>query len=179
VAGATKARLIDRGGWCKMAAVDGDTPDLLPGLQPSCDIIESIVAPARRRPAARDGVARRLVLDAQHQWHQAGGGETGWDHHEALAGMDSMFDIDGIGTVEDVTHLGLAVFGHNAPNPGDQKISPTTARMKDNPRLGSGPVTSCGWLRRSVGGRRSPGRSKTARSRIRRCSTIRPNRMPR
>jgi MYXO-CTERM domain-containing protein len=59
--------------------------------------------------------------------------------------MGSLFDLDiGIGTVEDVTHLGLAVFGHHMPNPGEQKILVNYGPcMKDNFAWALDPATSC------------------------------------
>ncbi|MCB9703253.1 MAG: DUF4215 domain-containing protein [Myxococcales bacterium] len=52
-------------------------------------------------------------------------GETGWDQvRAALAGDLSIFDVvvNGNKYAEDLVHFGLAVFGHNQPNPGEQKI---------------------------------------------------------
>jgi 3D (Asp-Asp-Asp) domain-containing protein len=134
-----------------MAAIDGDTPALLnQALQDVVqDIIESYV-----EPECVGGLPRVMVLlDASSSMlninmgtEPGGMGETGWDQaREALAGVDSMFDIDvGVGTVADVTHLGLAVFGQNAPNPGEQKILVDYGPcMKDNFAWALDPVTSC------------------------------------
>jgi MYXO-CTERM domain-containing protein len=135
-----------------MAAIDGDTPDLLAQALSNVvqTIIESVVA-----PECVGGLPRVMVLlDASssmlniNMGSEAGGmGETGWDQARAAlsAQMGSLFDLDvGIGSVEDVTHLGLAVFGHNAPNPGEQKILVNYGPcMKDNFAWALDPVTSC------------------------------------
>ena len=134
-----------------MAAIDGDTPDLLAeALQ---DVIQSIIDSVVA-PECVGGLPRVMVLlDASssmlnvNMGTMAGGmGMTGWDQaREALSGVDSLFDLDiGIGAVEDVTHLGLAVFGHNAPNPGEQKILVDYGPcMKDNFAWALDPATSC------------------------------------
>ncbi len=139
----------DAGGT--MAAIDGATPDLLAEALQNVvqNIIDSVVA-----PECIGGLPRVMVLlDASssmlniNNGTEAGPmGTTGWDQaRSALSGMDSLFDIDvGIGSVEDVTHLGLAVFGHNAPNPGEQKILVDYGPcMKDNFAWALDPATSC------------------------------------
>jgi MYXO-CTERM domain-containing protein len=77
----------------------------------------------------------------------AGGmGETGWDQaRDALSGVGSLFEIDvGIGTAEQLTQPGLAVFGHNKPGLGEQKVlvdyAPCT---KNNFAWALDPATSC------------------------------------
>jgi MYXO-CTERM domain-containing protein len=135
-----------------MAAIDGDTPDLLAeALQ---DVVQTIIASVVA-PECVGGLPRVMVLlDASSSMlninggTEAGGmGETGWDQARAAlsADMGSLFDLDvGIGSVEDVTHLGLAVFGHNAPNPGEQKILVNYGPcMKDNFAWALDPATSC------------------------------------
>jgi MYXO-CTERM domain-containing protein len=114
-------------------AIDGDTPALLEeALQELVQVIigEFVV------PECVGGLPRVMVLlDASSSMlNVAGGtlagepGQTGWDKaREALAGnADSLFDLELINlpgqAVEDVVHLGLAVFGHNAPAPGEQRI---------------------------------------------------------
>ncbi|MFV8753515.1 MYXO-CTERM sorting domain-containing protein [Nannocystaceae bacterium ST9] len=125
-------------------AIDGDTPALLEQALGALvqDIIESVVA-----PECVGGLPRVMVLlDASSSMlnvaggTQAGGpGQTGWDKaRDALAGeVDSLFDLELVNlpgqAVEDVVHLGLAVFGHNAPAPGEQKILVDYGPcMKDN-----------------------------------------------
>jgi MYXO-CTERM domain-containing protein len=133
------------------AAIDGDTPQLLADALQAVvqEIIASVV-----EPECIGGLPRIMILlDASssmlniNMGTEAGGmGETGWDQaREALSGMVSIFDIGvGIGTVEDVTHLGLAVFGHNSPNPGEQKILVDYGPcMKDNFAWALDPLTSC------------------------------------
>jgi MYXO-CTERM domain-containing protein len=137
------------------AAIDGDTPALLEqALQALVQqIIDAIVA-----PECVGGLPRIMVLlDASssmlniNMGQMAGGaGETGWDKaREALAGdVDSLFDLELVNlpgqAVEDVVHLGLAVFGHNAPAPGEQKILVDYGPcMKDNFAWALDPNTSC------------------------------------
>ncbi|MFO7565915.1 MAG: VWA domain-containing protein [Enhygromyxa sp.] len=140
--------LADAGGTG--AAIDGDSPEALEqALQDVInDIIESVVA-----PECIGGLPRVMILlDASSSMLNvdgvAGGmGETGWDQaREALSGDNSLFDVDaGVGTVEDVSHLGLAVFGHDEPAPGEQKIVVNYGPcMKDNFAWALDPVTSCG-----------------------------------
>jgi MYXO-CTERM domain-containing protein len=137
------------------AAIDGDTPALLEqALQALVqDIIDDIVA-----PECVGGLPRIMVLlDASssmlniNMGTMAGpAGQTGWDKaREALAGdVDSLFDLELVNlpgqAVEDVVHLGLAVFGHNAPAPGEQKILVDYGPcMKDNFAWALDPTTSC------------------------------------
>ncbi len=114
-------------------AIDGDTPALLEQALASLvqSIIDAVVA-----PECVGGLPRIMVLlDASSSMLNinggtlaGGAGTTGWDKaREALAGdVDSLFDLELVNVpgqaVEDVVHLGLAVFGHNAPAPGEQKI---------------------------------------------------------
>ena len=132
-------------------AIDGDTPELLGmALQNVVqNIIDSVVA-----PECVGGLPRVMILlDASSSMLNINGGDnygpmgaTGWDQaRDALSGMDSLFDIDvGIGTAEDVTHLGLAVFGHHLPPPGEQKILVQYGPcMKDNFAWALDPNTSC------------------------------------
>ena len=114
-------------------AIDGDTPDLLEQALAALveDIINTLVV-----PECVGGLPRIMVLlDASSSMLNINGGtlaggpgETGWDKaRDALAGeVDSLFDLELVNlpgqAVEDVVHLGLAVFGHNTPVPGEQKI---------------------------------------------------------
>jgi MYXO-CTERM domain-containing protein len=131
------------------SAIDGDTPQALEAALQAVvvDIINSVVA-----PECIGGLPRVMILlDASSSMLNVGNsagamGATGWDQaREALAGDDSLFDVDaGVGTVEDVSHLGLAVFGHNAPAPGEQKILVNYGPcMKDNFGWALDPNTSC------------------------------------
>jgi MYXO-CTERM domain-containing protein len=137
------------------AAIDGDTPALLEAALQAlvASIIEDIVA-----PECIGGLPRIMVLlDASSSMLNVGGGTmaggpglTGWDlAREALAGdVDSLFDVELMNlpgqAVEDVVHLGLAVFGHNLPAPGEQKILVDYGPcMKDNFDWALDPNTSC------------------------------------
>ncbi|MDC0722160.1 VWA domain-containing protein [Nannocystis bainbridge] len=110
------------------------------------DVIQPICAP---------GLPRVMVLlDASSSMlnimngTQAGPqGMTGWDAaREALAGANSLFDQEVFGQqkVENLVHLGLAVFGFNAPAPGEQKLIVNYGPcMKDNFNWALDPATSC------------------------------------
>jgi MYXO-CTERM domain-containing protein len=136
-------------------AIDGDTPVLLEqalaGLVQS--IIDDLVA-----PECVGGLPRIMVLlDASSSMLNVNGGTmagaagaTGWDKaRDALAGdVDSLFDLELVNlpgqAVEDVVHLGLAVFGHNAPAPGEQKLLVQYGPcQKDNFAWALDPNTSC------------------------------------
>ncbi|MGB1275014.1 MAG: MYXO-CTERM sorting domain-containing protein, partial [Nannocystaceae bacterium] len=86
-----------------------------------------------------------VILDASSSMLNIGGGampapkgESGWDESKvALTGQQSLFDVEiNVGSmqvVEDVVHLGLLVFGHNSPAPGEQKVLVNYGPcMKDN-----------------------------------------------
>ncbi|MFV8749213.1 MYXO-CTERM sorting domain-containing protein [Nannocystaceae bacterium ST9] len=136
-------------------AIDGDTPALLE--QALADLVQSIIDDVVA-PECVGGLPRIMVLlDASSSMLNVGGGTmagamgtTGWDKaREALAGdVDSLFDLELVNlpgqAVEDVVHLGLAVFGHNAPAPGEQKILVDYGPcMKDNFAWALDPNTSC------------------------------------
>jgi len=74
-------------------------------------------------------------------------GGTGWDAaRDALAGANSLFDqvVMGDQAVENLVHLGLAVFGFNTPAPGEQKLLVDYGPcMKDNFNWALDPQTSC------------------------------------
>ena len=105
------------------AALDGATPqDLQAALQMVVQtIIDSVVA-----PECVGGLPRIMILlDASSSMLNINSGTlagpegaTGWDQaRAALAGDSSLFDVDvGVGAAEDVTHLGLAVFGSDEPD---------------------------------------------------------------
>lgn len=132
-------------------AIDGDTPALLELALATLvqEIIDAVVA-----PDCVGGLPRIMILlDASSSMlnfnggTMAGGpGETGWDQaRDALAGADSLFDVE-VDTVavEDLVHLGLAVFGHNVPAPGEQEILVDYGPcMRDNIAWALDPETSC------------------------------------
>lgn len=87
----------------------------------------------RLMPSCATGRPRLMVLlDASSSMLNILGGtqfgnqgETGWDQvRSALAGNMSLFDlvIGGNKKIEGVVDVGLAVFGHNLPAPGEQKL---------------------------------------------------------
>jgi MYXO-CTERM domain-containing protein len=136
-------------------AIDGDTPVLLEQALAALvqDIIDDLVA-----PECVGGLPRVMVLlDASSSMLNVNGGTmaggpgtTGWDKaRDALAGdVDSLFDLELVNlpgqAVEDVVHLGLAVFGHNAPAPGEQKLLVQYGPCnKDNFAWALDPNTSC------------------------------------
>ncbi|PCC70321.1 MYXO-CTERM domain-containing protein [Nannocystis exedens] len=110
------------------------------------DVIQPVCAP---------GLPRIMVLlDASssmlniNNGNQAGPmGMTGWDAaRDALAGANSLFDqvVMGNQAVENLVHLGLAVFGYNMPAPGEQKLLVDYGPcMKDNFAWALDPNTSC------------------------------------
>ncbi len=116
------------------------------------DIKDNVV-----QPQCAPGLPRIMVLlDASSSMLNVNGGmmaggegTTGWDKaRDALAGADSIFDIsvnDDQQAAEDIVHLGLAVFGHNQPAPGEQKILVDYGPChKDNFDWALDPNTSCG-----------------------------------
>jgi MYXO-CTERM domain-containing protein len=133
-------------------AFSGDSLELvMQAMQETVQgIIDSIIFPN----LCVDGLPRVMVLlDASSAMLNidggsvAGGmGETAWDQaRDAIAGQASLFYIDvGVASVEELTYVGLAVFGHNEPGLGEQKIlvdyGPCT---KDNFAWALDPVTSC------------------------------------
>jgi MYXO-CTERM domain-containing protein len=132
-------------------AIDGDSPEAL--QQALADVVQNIIDSVVA-PECVGGLPRVMILlDASSSMLNinngsiAGGpGQTGWDQaREALAGDNSLFDVDvGVGTAEDISHLGLAVFGHNAPAPGEQKLLVDYGPcMKDNFGWALDPNSSC------------------------------------
>jgi MYXO-CTERM domain-containing protein len=136
------------------AATSVDSPELM--MQAMQEVLQAIIdwVVAALPPVCVGDLPRVMVLlDASsatlniNGGSVAGGmGETSWDQaRDALSGLSSVFELDlGIDKVEEVTHLGLAVFGHNKPGLGEQKIlvdyGPCT---KDNFAWALDPVTSC------------------------------------
>lgn len=113
-------------------------------------IIEDVI-----QPVCAPGLPRIMVLlDGSSSMLNIGGGsmagamgQTGWDQaRDALAGQNSLFDtvVFGDKVVENLVHLGLAVFGHNAPAPGEQKLLVDYGPCrKDNFDWALNPMTSC------------------------------------
>ena len=84
-----------------------------------------------------------IMMGTQH----APAGQGGWDQaREALAGDMSLFDVvlNNNNAVENLVHLGLAVFGHNMPAPGEQKLLVQYGPCrKDNFAWALDPNSSC------------------------------------
>ncbi len=105
-------------------------------------------------PACAPGLPRIMVLmDASSSMlnhkmgaEQAPAGMGGWDlARDALAGDMSIFDIEVLNNnnhVEDLVHLGLSVFGHNAPAEEKLVVQYGPCR-KDNFAWALDPATSC------------------------------------
>lgn len=133
-------------------ALDGDTPELL--AEAVGDVVQSIIDEFVI-PECVGGLPRVMVLldGSSSMLNVMGGtefgamGQTGWDQaRDALAGEMSLFDVevDGGQALEDVVHLGLTVFGHNAPGDGEQKLVVQYGPcMRDNFEWALDPVTSC------------------------------------
>lgn len=105
-------------------------------------------------PQCTSGLPRIMViLDASSSMLNVSGvagpmGQTGWDQaRDALAGMNSLFDVPIAGVmnqpVEDLVHLGLTVFGHNAPAE-EAVLVDYGPCMEDNFEWALDPNTSCG-----------------------------------
>ena len=135
-------------------AIDGDTPEALQQAltQVVQDVIDAVVA-----PECVGGQPRIMILlDASSSMLNVGDppapggeGETGWDQaRAALAGETGIFDVTvGIAdfTAEDVSQLGLSVFGHNTPGTGEQEVLINYGPcMKDNFAWALDPNNSCG-----------------------------------
>ncbi|HEY8376921.1 MAG TPA: VWA domain-containing protein, partial [Nannocystis sp.] len=109
-------------------------------------LIEDVI-----QPVCSPGLPRVMVLlDASSSMLNVGNkagpmGQTGWDQaRDALSGNNSLFDqvVFGNQKVENLVHLGLAVFGHNAP--AEEKILVDYGPcMKDNFAWALDPWTSC------------------------------------
>jgi MYXO-CTERM domain-containing protein len=76
-----------------------------------------------------------------------GPGETGWDQaRAALTGEASIFtaELGGDASVEDLVHLGLAVYGHDEPAPGEHELLVQYGPcMRDNFAWALDPDSSC------------------------------------
>jgi len=138
-------------GGTGMAIDAGNPQQLVAALQQVVEDIKQNVI----QPVCTPGLPRLMVLlDASSSMlnimggTQAGKmGETGWDQaRAALAGNMSLFDqvVNGNQKVENLVHLGLTVFGHNMPAPGEQAVLVDYGPcMKDNFAWALDPVNSC------------------------------------
>ncbi|MDC0673323.1 MYXO-CTERM sorting domain-containing protein [Nannocystis radixulma] len=107
------------------------------------------------QPICSPGLPRIMVLlDASSSMLNVNNGTlagmqgmTGWDQaRDALAGANSLFDqvVMGDQAVENLVHLGLAVFGYNMPAPGEQKLLVDYGPCrKDNFAWALDPASSC------------------------------------
>ncbi|MEZ4448944.1 MAG: DUF4215 domain-containing protein [Nannocystaceae bacterium] len=139
------------------AAISAENPDQLN------QALKDVVTDIKNQvviPQCSPGLPRFMILlDASSSMLNVNGGmmagmmgTTGWDQaREALAGANSIFDVPvmiGMGqqaAAEDVIHLGLTVFGHNQPAPGEQKVVVDYgACHRDNFAWALDPNTSCG-----------------------------------
>lgn len=137
-------------GGTNQAILAGDPQQLIDALTTVLNDVKNQVI----IPQCSPGLPRFMVLlDASSSMLNVGGkagtmGTTGWDQaRDALSGANSLFDIEvnnGKNVAEDLIHLGLAVFGHNAPAPGEQKILVDYGPChKDNFDWALNPATSC------------------------------------
>ncbi len=140
--------LASAGGTNESISAD-NPPDLFMAIgQVVQDIADQVIV-----PECTAGLPRVMVLlDASSSMlnvgMSAGGqGETGWDHARAAlaSGQNSLFDVDvqSVGRpVEDLIHLGLTVFGGNAP-PEEKVLVQYGPCMQDNFAWALDPNTSC------------------------------------
>ncbi len=121
------------GDWVQTLIADVVTPECVGGLPRIMILLD----------------ASSSMLNVAGGTMAGGQGETGWDQaREALAGGLSIFDVELLAVpgqpIEDLVHLGLAVFGHGVPAPGEQKIvvdyGPCT---RDNMFWALDPNSSC------------------------------------
>ena len=133
------------------AAIDAVDPQaLIDALKAVIqEIKDTVVA-----PVCTPGLPRIMVLlDASSSMLNDNGkhapmGQGGWDQaRDALAGDNSIFDIqvdnDPKKKVENLVHLGLSVFGHNAPAEEKLIVQYGPCR-KDNFGWALDPASSCG-----------------------------------
>jgi MYXO-CTERM domain-containing protein len=132
------------------AAIDAANPQAL--VDALAAVIKSIIADIVE-PECAPGLPRIMVLmDASSSMlnimngtQHAPAGMGGWDQaREALAGMNSLFDVelDNTQKVENLVHLGLAVFGFNAPAEEKLLVQYGPCR-KDNFAWALDPASSC------------------------------------
>ena len=132
------------------AAIDAIDPQAL--IDALTDVIKKIKNDVVN-PICTPGLPRIMVLmDASSSMlninkgtQQAPVGEGGWDQaRDALAGNNSIFDVkvNNNEAVENLVHLGLAVFGHNAPEEQKLLVQYGPCR-KDNFDWALDPATAC------------------------------------
>jgi hypothetical protein len=131
------------------SAIDGSTPNLLvQALQTVIqEIKDEVIA-----PECVGGMPRMMVLlDASSSMLNSGAsfasaeGVSGWDQaRDALSGDNSIFDgtVNTGDAVEDLSQLGLAVFGHDAPDESAILVNYGPC-MKDNFAWALDPNSSC------------------------------------
>ncbi len=132
-------------------AIDAVNPQaLIDALKTVIETIKDQVI----KPQCTPGLPRIMVLmDASSSMlnikggtEQAPPGQGGWDQaRDALAGADSLFDVvldNNSNKVENLVHLGLAVFGHNAPAEEKLIVQYGPCR-KDNFAWALDPASSC------------------------------------
>ncbi len=136
-----------------VTAIDGSTPGaLVQELQAIVAAIKSEII----EPECVGGMPRiMIILDASSSMLNVDGtgmtvpGESGWDQsREALAGTQSIFDIvaEGSETIEDLTQLGLLVFGSAGEELGigeERVLVDYGPCMKDNFAWALDPWSSC------------------------------------
>lgn len=134
------------------AAIDAVNPQAL--IDALKDVIQKIKDDIIA-PVCTPGLPRIMVLmDASSSMlnikggtEQAPAGMGGWDQaRDALAGADSLFDVvldNNDNKVENLVHLGLSVFGHNAPAEEKLVVQYGPCR-KDNFAWALDPASSCG-----------------------------------
>jgi len=131
------------------AAVDAADPQaLVDGLQ----MVTSYLADALLAPICGPDVPRVMVLldasssmlNLQAGLVRAKQGQGGWEQaRDALAGADSIFDVVvQSGKIEELTHLGLSVFGGNMPDESDVLVQYGPCR-KPNFAWALDPANSC------------------------------------
>jgi MYXO-CTERM domain-containing protein len=139
-------------------ALAGGTTAALHAATPTAlgDALEAVIVDIQTDvvlPACAPGVPRiMLLLDASSSMLNINGGTQhappamgGWDQiRDALAGDASMFDLvlDNNNEVEDLVHVGLAVFGHNSPEEQKLVVQYGPCR-KQNIAWALDPATAC------------------------------------
>ena len=139
-------------------AMAGGTGTAIDAVNPQAliDALKAVIIKIQKdvvAPICTPGLPRIMVLlDASSSMLNINGGMLhappgmgGWDQaRDALAGDKSLFDVilNNNNPVEDLVHLGLAVFGHNAP--GEEKLIVQYGPChKDNFKWALDPATSC------------------------------------
>jgi|GEM_PF-943420 len=139
-------------------AMAGGTGMAIDAVNPQAliDALKAVIVKIQKdvvSPICTPGLPRIMVLlDASSSMLNINGGMThappgqgGWDQaRDALAGDNSLFDVilNNNNPVENLVHLGLAVFGHNAPAEEKLIVQYGPCR-KDNFEWALDPLTSC------------------------------------